>query len=287
MNNEKNPIMTDIEEQKALIAQAQAELDKKLQAIEKQKADQDRIEKAKKFLEQDIKIGEAQVAATRKFADDLEASTKQFGKFEIVLAESESDRSVYDYDHTAGTREIVCEIKGMVPKAHISYKKDTAYWIKVSEHVVSSGSGHFSWHAKSKGYKMSIVGMGWEAERKMYTNAKTVITKIEDHYYAKLQEVARKKAVEDLRKNTDWSQMYPNATVIQETMYEGGWNRNRYDKYVNPFMGTKIVLANGITVTMKPWADGSWSIWNVKFPTPEVPKGTANEVLEALNNMAF
>jgi hypothetical protein len=38
---------------------------------------------------------------------------------------------------------------------------------------------------------------------------------------------------------------------------------------------------------MKPWADGSWSVWNVKFPTPEVPKGTANEVLEALNNMAF
>ena len=70
-------------------------------------------------------------------------------------------------------------------------------------------------------------------------------------------------------------------------MYEGGWNRNRYDKYVNPFMGTNIVLANGITVTMKPWADGSWSVWNVKFPTPEVPKGTANEVLEALNNMAF
>jgi hypothetical protein len=282
MNNEKNPIMTDIEEQKALIAQAQADLDKKLQAIEKQKENARNIERHEKFLEQDIKIGKAQVAATKKYADDLEAATKQFGKFKIVLTESESNRSVYDYDHKAGTKEMVCEIKGMVPKAHIVYKQDASYQITVSEHYVTNG-----WHASSKGYKMSIIGMGWEAERKMYTNAKTVIKKIEDHYYAKLQEVARKKAIEDLRNNTDWSQMYPNATVTQETMYEGGWNRGRYDKYANSFFGTRIVLANGITVSMKPWADGSWSVWNVKFPTPEVPKGNANEVLEALNNMAF
>jgi len=282
MKNEKTPIMSEIEKQQAIIAQAQAELDKQMKAIEKQKTDAARIEKAKKFLEQDIKRGEAQVAATKKYAAELEAASAQFGKFEIVLTESESDRSVYDYDHKAGTKETICEIKGIVPQAHISYKKDTDYWVKVTEHYVTN-----SWHTSNKGYKMVIIGMGWDAERKMYVNAKTVIKKIEEHYHAKLQEAARKKAIEDLHKSTDWSQMYPNAKVTQETMYDGSWNRGKYDKYANPFNGTKIVLANGVTVSMKPYADGSWSVWSVKFPTPEVPKGTAIEVLNGLNNMIF
>ena len=284
MKNEKTPIMSEIEKQQAIIAQAQAELDKQMKAIEKQKENARSIEKAKKFLEQDIKIGKAQVAATKKFEEELNNATKQFGKFKIVCTDTPVDRSVYDYDHKAGTKELVCEIKGMKPGAHIVYGADNSYKVEVEEHFVSS---RYNYYAKSNGYKMKIVGMGWEAERKMYTNAKTVLTKIEDHYSAKLREAARKKAVEDLRKSTDWSQMYPNAEVTQETMYDGEWRRGRYDKYANPFIGTKIVLANGVTVSMKPYADGTWTIWNVKFPTPEVPKGTANEVLNGLNNMIF
>lgn len=282
MNNEKNPIMTDIEEQKAIIAQAQAELDKKMQALLKQKEHERQIEKQQKFLEQDIKIGKEQVAATKKFEKALNDAAGYL-KFGIVLSETQSDRSVYDYDRDTKTKVLVCEIKGMVPRAYIKFSPDESYVVGVEEHYVTSG-----WRAVSKGYKMSITGgVGYEAQRKTYTNAKTVIKKIEEHYNDKLREEARKKAVEDLRKNTDWSQMYPNATVTQESMFEGGWRRGKYDKYASSFMATKIVLANGVTVVMKPYADGTWVIWNVKFPTPEVPKGSANEVLNALNNMAF
>jgi hypothetical protein len=134
---------------------------------------------------------------------------------------------------------------------------------------------------------MSVDGLGWEAGNRMYTNAKTVIKKIEEHYQAELAEVARKKAINDLRKNTDWATMYPGAEVKDETMYDGSWERGRYNKYASSYTGTKVTLANGIVICLKPYGNGEWSIQSVKYPTPETPTGETLDVMNALNNMKF
>ena len=279
MNNVKNPIMTEIEKQQAIIAEAQKAIDAQLLQVKRQEELEANITRCKEYLKKDLDTAKKQVQATKEF---FTAIKKQSSLYEIRYREQEIDRSVYDRVPGKDVRQVVAEIKGKAKTAYIVFTPNPKLSITVKEHYVSS-----RWSSSSKGYKMSVDGLGWEAGNRMYTNAKTVIKKIEDHYQSELAEAARIKAINDLRKGTDWSTMYPGAEVKEETMYDGSWVRGRYDKYANSFTGTKVTLANGIVICLKPYGSGEWSIQSVKYPTPETPTGKALDVMNALNNMKF
>ena len=279
MNNLKNPIMTEIEKQQAIIAEAQKAIDAQMVQVKRQEELAANITRCKEYLKKDLDTAKKQVQATEEF---MTAIKKQSSLYEIRYKEQEIDRSVYDRVPGKDVREVVAEIKAKYKIAYIVFTPNPKLSIIVKEHYVSS-----RWSSSSKGYKMSVDGLGWEAGNRMYTNAKTVIKKIEEHYQDELAEAARIKAINDLRKGTDWSTMYPGAEVKEETMYDGSWVRGRYDKYAISFTGTKVTLANGIVICLKPYGSGEWSIQSVKYPTPETPTGKALDVMNALDNMKF
>ena len=281
MNSLKNPIMTEIEKQKAIIAEAQKAIDAQLEQVKLQEELQANITRCKEYVKKELDNAKKQVQSTKEFMTAIE---KQSALFEIRYKEQVIDRSVYARVPGKDVREVVAEIKDKAKYAYIVFTPNPKLSITVKEHYVSSRS---SWTSHNKGYKMAVEGLGWQAGNKMYTNAKTVIKKIEDHYQSELAEAARIKAINDLRKGTDWSTMYPGAEVKEETMYDGAWVRGRYDKYANSFTGTKVTLANGIVICLKPYGNGEWHIQSVKYPTPETPTGKALDVMNALNNMKF
>ena len=269
----KNEMTMTIEQHKEIIANAQKAIDAQLEQVRRQERLEKSAEQQRGFLKKDLDAAKKQVEATEEF---MTAIQKHSNLFEIQYTEKDLDRSVYD-----GT-EVAIEIKGKSKQACIVFTPNPKLWIDVKEHYVSN-----RWSYTSKGYKMIIEGLGWDASKKMYTNAKTVVTKIEEHYQSELAEAARIKAINDLRKGTDWSVMYPGAEVKEETMYDGAWVRGRYDKYANSFTGTKVTLANGIVICLKPYGNGEWHIQSVKYPTPETPTGKALDVMNALNEMVF
>ena len=271
--------MSEIEKQKAIIAEAQKAIDAQMVQVKRQEELAANITRCKEYLKKDLDTAKKQVQATEEF---FTAIKKQSSLYEIRYREQEIDRSVYDRVPGKDVREVVAEIKAKYKIAYIVFTPNPKLSIIVKDHYVSS-----RWSSSSKGYKMAVDGLGWEAGNRMYTNAKTVIKKIEEHYQAELAEAARIKAINDLRKGTDWSTMYPGAEVKEETMYDGSWVRGRYDKYANSFTGTKVTLANGIVICLKPYGSGEWSIQSVKYPTPETPTGKALDVMNALNNMKF
>ena len=273
--------MSEIEKQKAIIAEAQKAIDAQLEQVKRQEELQANVTRCKEYLKKDLDTAKKQVQATEEF---MTAIQKQSALFEIRYKEQVIDRSVYDRVPGKDVREVYAEIKAKAKTAYIVFTPNPKLSITVQEHYVSSRS---SWTSHNKGYKMAIDGLGWEASKKMYTNAKTVIAKIEDHYQSELAEAARIKAINDLRKGTDWSAMYPGAEVKEETMYDGSWVRGRYDKYAISFTGTKVTLANGIVISLRPYGNGEWTIQSVKYPTPETPTGKALDVMNALNNMKF
>ena len=281
MNNLKNPNMTEIEKQQAIIAEAQKAIDAQMEQVKHQQWLADQTKRQREYLDKDLAHAKKQVLATEEF---FTAIKKQSSLYVIRYKEQEIDRSVYDRVPGKDVRQVVVELKGTAKTAYIVFTPNPKLMITVKEHYVSSRS---SWTSHNKGYKMALEGLGWEAGNKMYTNAKTVVGKIEDYYQAELAEVARKKAINDLRKNTDWATMYPGAEVKDETMYDGSWERGRYNKYASSYTGTKVTLANGIVICLKPYGNGEWSIQSVKYPTPETPTGKALDVMNALNNMKF
>ena len=269
----KNEMTMTIEQHKEIIANAQKAIDAQLEQVRRQERLEKSAEQQRGFLKKDLDAAKKQVEATEEF---MTAIQKHSNLFEIQYTEKDLDRSVYD-----GT-EVAIEIKGKSKQACIVFTPNPKLWIAVREHYVSSRCSYYS-----KGYKMTIEGLGWEAGNRMYTNAKTAVTKIEECYQSELDEAARIKAINDLRKGTDWSVMYPGAEVKEETMYDGSWVRGRYDKYAISFTGTKVTLANGIVICLKPYGNGEWSIQSVKYPTPETPIGKALDVMSALNEMVF
>ena len=268
-----------IEQHKEIIANAQKAIDAQLEQVRRQEELAANITRCKEYLKKDLDTAKKQVQATEEF---MTAIQKQSALFEIRYKEQEIDRSVYDRVPGKDVREVVAEIKAKSKTAYIVFTPNPKLWIAVREHYVSSRCSYYS-----KGYKMTIEGLGWEAGNRMYTNAKTAVTKIEECYQSELDEAARIKAINDLRKGTDWSVMYPGAEVKEETMYDGSWVRGRYDKYAISFTGTKVTLANGIVICLKPYGNGEWSIQSVKYPTPETPIGKALDVMSALNEMVF
>lgn len=275
----KNEMTMTIEQHKEIIANAQKAIDAQLAQDKHQQMLAAETKRQKACLDKDIEAAKKQVLATEAF---FTAIKKQSSLYEIRYKEQEIDRSVYDRVPGKNVREVVTELKAKANTAYIVFTPNPKLWITVEEHYVSS-----RWSTVSRGYKMSIEGMGWEASKKMYTNAKTVVEKIEAHYQAEIAEAARIKAIDALRKSTDWSVMYPGAEVEEGTMYDGAWTRGRYDKYANAFTGTKVTLANGIVICLKPYGNGEWSIQSVKYPTPETPIGKALDVMNALNEMKF
>jgi hypothetical protein len=279
-----NMNVIDIEKEKAIIAAAQARLEQQAEIIKAQEARQSKVAYAQQQLLNRQEAAKLQVAAAEKYFKDIQAKSK---KFKIVYETINVDASPLDYEAERledGNRPVIAEVKGDLVKAHIKFLSDNVNLkIYVSEHYTSNSS----WHQSNKGYMMFTSGISYSADRKPIKSAKTIISKIEDHYDTIVSATNEADKIKNMFRDAKWSETYPGATVVKETIYIGKWRGRNYDKYHSHCEGVKVTLANGIAIVLRPYASGEWSIQSVKYPTPTTPTGSSKEVMEALNNMKF
>jgi len=278
-----NMNVIDIEKEKAIIAEAQARLQQQEEAIKSQEARQSKVAYAQQQLLNRQEAAKKQVAAAEKFFKEIQAKSK---KFEIVYETKAIDSSPLDYEAERledGNRPVIAEVKGTLVWAYIKFIDDAKLKINVTEHYTSNSS----WHQSNKGYMMFTSGVSYNADRKAIKSAKTIIGKIEDHYDTIVSATNEADKIKNMFRDAKWSETYPGATVVKETIYMGKWRGRNYDRYHSHCEGVKVTLANGIEIVLRPYASGEWSIQSVKYPTPTTPTGSSKEVMEALNNMKF
>jgi len=278
-----NMNVIDIEKEKAIIAAAQARLEQQAEIIKAQEARQSKVAYAQQQLQNRQEAAKLQVAAAEKFFKEIQAKSK---RFEIVYETKAIDSSPLDYDAERledGNRPVIAEVKGTLVWAYIKFIDSDKLKINVTEHYTSNSS----WHQSNKGYMMFTSGVSWNADRKAIKSAKTIIGKIEDHYDTMVSATNEADKIKNMFRDAKWSETYPGATVVKETIYMGKWRGRNYDKYHSHCEGVKVTLANGIEIVLRPYASGEWSIQSVKYPTPTTPTGSSKEVMEALDKMKF
>jgi hypothetical protein len=278
-----NMNVIDIEKEKAIIAAAQARLEQQAEIIKAQEARQSKVAYAQQQLLNRQEAAKLQVAAAEKFFKEIQAKSK---RFEIVYETKAIDSSPLDYEAERledGNRPVIAEVKGTLVWAYIKFIDSDKLKINVTEHYTSNSS----WHQSNKGYMMFTSGVSYNADRKAIKSAKTIISKIEDHYDTIVSATNEADKIKNMFRDAKWSETYPGATVVNETIYIGKWRGRNYDKYHSHCEGVKVTLANGIAIVLRPYASGEWSIQSIKYPTPTTPTGSSKEVMEALDKMKF
>jgi len=238
---------TSIEEkEKELIAlkeQAQKELDKQERDLklitEKKESIESMNVEAERFIAKEKKRG----AAYKKFYEALHKIDKNF-----ELVSTKEDRTfkaqvrVYDEDGDYEYKD--CETRGVeYVKHNIVYSNpEKAISVKVKWHV----QGYYR-HSPGK-WVAEIHGLGWEIERRNYTRAKTVATKIKEYF--EIQQA--KKEANDYSDNKLAMAVELVKALNLDAEIEGvteektGRYGSRYTTYENKFV--KATFKNGLVL---------------------------------------
>lgn len=222
-----------------------------------------------------------QVEATRNFFLQFDAK-----KYTLNIRTVSRRKYVLDKDYIKdadGNYTIVWEKNYEVECAEI-LRNDSNVKISISEHI--SGTGY---HKNNLGYKMTILGMGYDQERHRYTNVKKVVEKIEQFVTRKTEEKKVSDQKAKLLLSINFSDTRLKDYIAEEgpvTLYRGGYRGRNWDKYMNAYSGWQVKYKNGIIVELAPvtTADGNctWSIVDIRYPRPETPKGDLDDVMAQL-----
>jgi len=233
-------------EQEAL-KQKEAELKKQ---AEREKA----IESAEAHIAKAQREDQNQIAAARKFLLGFNDAA-----YSIEIHTRQDLKKCSDY--VAGTHVAYWQKEFDRQRATI-VKGD--YKINVSEHITYSGR----WVSRptNHGYKMYLSGPGidYKSERRAYTNAKTLMKKINEAIEAieaKQRAVQRQKSA--IEQTVDrLMKEYPTATVVPSKEYERSYARRQ--EYI-PYDAVRITFANGINILYKVYPDGTLGRKSIGF----------------------
>ena len=284
---EKEIKLTPSELELIQIKRKKKELKLKEAKIKENQEIEKKIESCKNLMANAITNGTLQVKHTKEFFKDF---GDEF-KVEIQQLNKTMTGSIYKYGDSDSNYVEVFEEGYKVPNAIIKHKNSKIF-IKVELHSISHRG---LYHSTNVGHRMFIQGMSYEIEQKVYKRASTVEKKILESISEATETAHKGKLKAKLLNETDFGKLYPNATVVDKTLWDGGYykNSNKYNKYHEQFAGKHITLINGVQLDIFAGWDykkekAVLKYTNIVYPKPTSPKGdTCFKVIDQLNSLEF
>ena len=239
-------------------------------------------------LEKDIKEKEAyiakvqkqdaeQVAATKKFADELGSMYK------LEISEAENTVQVMgDYiNRENGFDRHILWSKTFTRQSAKIVRNNSPYSISVVEQITYSS--RWSTRGTSKGFKMEVYGPGLGSNNRKYSRT----SKVNEVIKEAMDLIDARKKAEEAKKNAlqttvdRFTAEYPDAEVTTDRGWERSYGRRGYDGVTYDMV--RVKFANGCSIAYRVYGDGSLS--RVSFNLPG--KGDEAIFMKNLSQMKF
>lgn len=202
------------------------EQQKKEEEEEVEKEKKEKLEKLEREVEQFVSKQTEKNEATVEYLSQFEVAYPKAYILETTLKEKMFE--AFWYNMETDTLELLRNKTIKFKSMQIVFAKDTSYIVDVKEHFVDkSGRWARRAHHESKGFKMSIRGMGWEQETKKYKKVSTVNKKIVEATESKKDQVEEKNTkilIKELLFETLHNIYGEMAKVIEKQAYVKGSN---------------------------------------------------------------